>query len=144
MGRKDGTKDIMTRLPEERDAALIEWLSYFAEYGRQGDLVRLALYLVSGLEVPTELRYLMSEVNLPVGAAAGQMGDGVGALAPVLDKMADAQLRLASVLENAQRAPVVYQQPAYLPEEDIGIEASSGLDASRPRKKAAAQRWTDD
>ena len=62
MAEKEPTKGVMTRLPANEDSELLEWMERFAERGRQGDLIRAALYVASGLPMPDSLRYIVADL----------------------------------------------------------------------------------
>ena len=110
-------KGVMTRFTDE-DAALRAWMEPFATNGKQGDLIRAALYITSGLPMPAGLRYIVPD--LP-GATEAHPAD---ALVGIGERIA----RAVEGLQGVQRAP----------EDRAGSapERSSGLDMSPLRKKA--------
>ncbi len=71
--RSEYTTQKSFRLYHDQDAALLEWLADYAERYKQTDLIRLALYMLSGLDMPAELAELLppqpAPQHLPVPAA---------------------------------------------------------------------------
>jgi hypothetical protein len=66
MARKTGKHaQISFRLNRERDAELLARLAPFAEFYKQSDVIRLALYSLFGLEPPPELRDMLPPNSAP-------------------------------------------------------------------------------
>jgi hypothetical protein len=53
------------RLYHDQDGALIDWLAEYAKRYKQTDLIRLALYTLSGLDMPAELADLLPPQQAP-------------------------------------------------------------------------------
>lgn len=153
------------RLDATRDAALIAWLAGYAERYKQSDIIRLALYVLAGLDAPPELHELLP---LPVSFAppdpAHQQETAASEQLEMLyyelterEQRASQQLdllfaELAELREAVSAGPPLREEYAvtdrrrrkqpveshYTPpdgEQGREVETSGGIDMSRPRAR---------
>jgi hypothetical protein len=62
MGKKVDQRSILTRFSKSDDKALLGWMEAFSKDSSQGNLMRAALYLVSGIPLPDSLRYILPDL----------------------------------------------------------------------------------
>lgn len=135
----------------EEDADLLDWLKQFAGRHNMTNVIKLACYVLSGIQPEEGLLALLPEVQnqqaypAPVqeSAAPSPREDTNDALAAVMQELAALREELTQQ-RAAQNSPVShhpnapYPPPDTLPEEvpsGRGYVASSGLDMGGPRRK---------
>ena len=148
-----GLKQVVVRFNVEQDAALLEWLAPFANSYDTTKVIRLACYMLAGIEPAEGLLGLLPAIKKQQNGSR-RTAQPAPAPPPVHDALADVMQELAAL-----RATVLEQraQPngAYSSQETargntrssgpgdaaaIGeVAASSGIDMSRRRRSAPAR-----
>jgi hypothetical protein len=153
MGKAQNSRQAITIRFDENDTALTEWLGQFAHNQAMTKVVKLACYLLSGIQPEEGLLALLPEIHkesatpslaqeIPMPTAREETND---ALAAVMQELAALRAELGrqrpaqsqpSTSNHRETAPP--SPSATLPEEapvDRGPVRSSGLDMGGPRRK---------
>jgi hypothetical protein len=153
MGKAQDTRRAITIRFDDSDAELIQWLGQFAQTQTMTKVVKLACYMLAGIQPEEGLLALLPEVQQTVPPPAQATPDPVpheetsDALAAVMQELLALREELTqqrtvhSAPVSSSRAPSPTPPPS-LPEQSWPVDSpepvpvtSSGLDMSGPRRR---------